>query len=75
MIALLCVSGIVWRARNSIAFNNSKLNVQRWKYSLVTHLWSWVKEADPERLSSSLHGFIGWLGPHLVQGVFLYGRG
>ena len=60
-MAPLCIFWSVWKERNSLAFGNEVLSIQRLKHSFVCNLWSWVRMfivLSPRSLVS----FIEWLG-------------
>ncbi|KAJ9696951.1 hypothetical protein PVL29_008942 [Vitis rotundifolia] len=60
-MAPLCIFWSVWKERNSLAFGNVELSLQRLKYSFVSSLWCWVRAslgANP----SSIVSFLDWLG-------------
>ena len=57
----LCIFWTVWKARNSIAFEDDVLSIQRLKSSFVFLLWSetnlFIKDGP-----STLVGFLDWVG-------------
>ena len=60
-MAPLCIFWSIWKERNSLAFGNEVLSIQRLKHSFVCNLWSWVKVfivLSPRSLVS----FFEWLG-------------
>ena len=56
----LCLFWVIWKARNSIAFEDCGLSIQRLKVSFVYLLWSeiklWIKDGP-----STLIEFIEWV--------------
>ena len=56
----LCLFWVIWKARNSIAFEDCVLSIQRLKSSFVYLLWSetnlWIKDGP-----STLIDFIDWV--------------
>ncbi|WJZ92487.1 hypothetical protein VitviT2T_011477 [Vitis vinifera] len=60
-MAPLCIFWSVWKERNSLAFGNEVLSIQRLKHSFVCNLWSWVRMFIVLSLRS-LVSFIEWLG-------------
>ena len=57
----LCIFWMVWKARNSIAFEDDVLSIQRLKSPFVFLLWSetnlFIKDGP-----STLVGFLDWVG-------------
>ena len=60
-VGSLCIFWTVWKARNSIAFEDDVLSIQRLKSSFVFLLWSetnlFIKDGP-----STLVGFLDWVG-------------
>ena len=56
----LCLFWVIWKARNSIAFEDGVLSIQKLKISFVYLLWSetklWIKDGP-----STLIDFIEWV--------------
>ena len=56
----LCLFWVIWKARNSIAFEDCELSIQRLKASFVYFLWLesklWIKDGP-----STLIDFIDWV--------------
>ena len=56
----LCLFWVIWKARNSIAFEDCELSIQKLKASFVYFLWSesklWIKDGP-----STLIDFIDWM--------------
>ena len=66
----LCLFWVIWKARNSIAFEDCGLSIQRLKVSFVYLLWSetklWIKDG-----LSTLIEFIEWVCMRWGRGFFV----
>ena len=60
LLGPLCLFWVIWKARNSIAFEDGVLSIQKLKISFVYLLWSetkvWIKDGP-----STLLDFIDWV--------------
>ena len=68
-VASLYIFWTVWKERNILAFDNTKLLVQKMKNCFVCNLWSWYRmsiDVGP----MSLLSFIDWLGSKWGQVLF-----
>ena len=61
LAAPLCLFWNIWRARNSLVFENEVPSAQRLKANIVTNLWSWAN-LNSEDYSHSVVDFLTWMG-------------
>ena len=61
LAAPLCLFLNIWRARNSLVFENEVPSAQRLKANIVTNLWSWAN-LNSEDYSHSVVDFLIWMG-------------
>ena len=66
----LCMFWILWKERNSIAFRDGIVDIQKLEHSFVYNLWSWNSLFIGEEISS-LIGFLDWVATSLGVGVVL----
>ena len=63
LLGPLCLFWVIWKTRNSIAFEDGVLSIQKLKISFVYLLWSetklWIKDGP-----STLIDFIEWVCRH-----------
>ena len=61
LAAPLCLFWNLWRARNSLVFENEVPSAQRLKANFVTNLWSWAN-LHSEDNTHSVVDFLTWMG-------------
>ena len=61
LAAPLCLFWNLWRARNSLVFENEVPSAQRLKANIVTNLWYWAN-LNSEDYSHSVVDFLTWMG-------------